>query len=62
MKPPREEYEAMIYRVAELSKHIEYSDMVLIPKHVPPDMKHHRIPAPDISFKESNLLFLIKEY
>ena len=30
-------------------------------KHVPPDIKHHRIPAPDLSFERSNLLFLIAE-
>ena len=30
-------------------------------KHVPPDIKHHRIPAPSLSFTESNLPFLINE-
>lgn len=30
-------------------------------KHIPPDIKHHRIPAPNISFVESNLPFLIRE-
>jgi hypothetical protein len=30
-------------------------------KHVPPDMKRHRIPAPGPSFTEPNLLFLIQE-
>lgn len=30
-------------------------------KHVPPDIKHNRIPAPGISFEEPNLLFLIQE-
>ena len=30
-------------------------------KHVPPDIKHHRIPAPDLSFERPNLLFLIAE-
>ena len=30
-------------------------------KHVPPDIKHHRIPAPDISFIRPNLPFLIQE-
>ncbi|MFQ5636790.1 MAG: TolB family protein [bacterium] len=30
-------------------------------KHVPPDIKHNRIPAPNLSFKELNLIFLIKE-
>lgn len=30
-------------------------------KHVPPDIKHHRLPAPGISFTEPNLPFLIAE-
>ncbi len=30
-------------------------------KHVSPDMKHNRIPAPGISFTEPNLPFLIRE-
>ena len=30
-------------------------------KHVPPDIKHHRIPAPGISFEHPNLPFLIEE-
>jgi hypothetical protein len=30
-------------------------------KHVPPDIKHHRIPAPDMSFEAPNLPFLIHE-
>lgn len=30
-------------------------------KHVPPDMKHNRIPAPGLSFHQPNLPFLIQE-
>jgi hypothetical protein len=30
-------------------------------KHIPPDIKHHRIPAPKLSFTEPNLPFLILE-
>jgi len=30
-------------------------------KHVPPDIKHHRLPAPDMSFTRPNLPFLIRE-
>ena len=30
-------------------------------KHIPPDIKHHRILAPGISFSEPNLTFLIRE-
>jgi hypothetical protein len=30
-------------------------------KHVHPDIKHHRIPAPELSFTRPNLPFLIEE-
>lgn len=30
-------------------------------KHVPPDIKHNRIPAPNLSFTQPNLPLLIKE-
>ena len=30
-------------------------------KHIPPDIKHHRIPAPNISFEHPNLSWLLKE-
>lgn len=30
-------------------------------KHTPPDMKHHRIPAPNMSFTQPNLESLIQE-
>lgn len=30
-------------------------------KHIPPDIKHHRIAAPDLSFTRPNLPFLIEE-
>jgi hypothetical protein len=30
-------------------------------KHVPPNIKHNRIPAPEISFSRPNLSFLIEE-
>jgi hypothetical protein len=30
-------------------------------KHVPPDIKHHRLPAPQMSFSRPNLLELIAE-
>lgn len=30
-------------------------------QHVPPDIKHHRIPAPEMSFTRPNLPFLIEE-
>ena len=30
-------------------------------KHIPPDIKHHRIPAPNMSFERPNLPALIQE-
>ncbi len=30
-------------------------------KHIPPDIKHNRVPAPGISFEQPNLPFLIEE-
>lgn len=30
-------------------------------KHIPPNMKHHRVPVPGLSFAEPNLPFLIQE-
>ena len=30
-------------------------------KHIPPDIKHHRVPAPGLSFHQPNLSFLIEE-
>ena len=30
-------------------------------KRIPPDIKHHRIPAPGLNFTEPNLPFLIRE-
>ena len=30
-------------------------------KHVRPDIKHHRVPAPGLSFQAPNLPFLIRE-
>jgi len=30
-------------------------------KHIPPDIKHHRVPEKNLSFKRSNLMFLIEE-
>lgn len=30
-------------------------------KHVPPDIKHHRIPAPELSFTQPNIPALVEE-
>ena len=30
-------------------------------KHIPPDIRHHRIPTPELSFTRPNLAFLIHE-
>ncbi len=130
MSQTRDSYEQFIYGIADLSDHIRYSDLLVIPvgknlcvikgsihfdkairlevrealnftldewitgysykvyrnneslywydsqghpddpelqsthplhKHIPPDIKHHRIPASNISFKEQNLTSLISE-
>jgi hypothetical protein len=29
-------------------------------KHIPPDIKHHRVPAPGLSFEQPSLLLLIR--
>ncbi len=41
----------------------DYSRFVVMPhhKHTPPDIKHHRIPAPNMSFTQPNLPALIQE-
>jgi len=30
-------------------------------KHIPPNIKHNRIPAPHLSFRDENLIYLIQE-
>jgi len=30
-------------------------------KHLPPDIKHNRVPAPDLTFDQPNIPFLIRE-
>jgi len=30
-------------------------------KHIPPDIKHHRVPAPELNFSRPNLTLLIRE-
>lgn len=30
-------------------------------KHIPPDIKHHRIPAPELSFNQPNIPWLVEE-
>ena len=30
-------------------------------KHIPPDIKHHRIPAAELSFEQPNIPFLVQE-
>ena len=52
------DYEEFIYTLPQqfrsISSHPHH-------KHVPPDIKHHRIPAPELSFTKPNLPFLIQE-
>ena len=46
------EYELFVYSLADQFPHH---------KHIPPDIKHHRVPAPGLNFTEPNLPFLIRE-
>ena len=46
------EYERFVYTLQQRIPHI---------LHIPPDIKHHRIPAPGLSFTAPNLPFLINE-
>lgn len=51
------EYELFIYTLSHTylaSTHPHH-------KHIPPDIKHNRIPAPGLSFTRPNLPFLIEE-
>jgi hypothetical protein len=65
-------YEAYIYQLPTRYPAIQSSTLVLVRgevrfqthshhKHVPPDVKHNRIPAPGLSFSHPNLPFLIEE-
>lgn len=74
MLPALDQYEQFIYSLPDTYPVIRHSTLVVIRhgpafaeitgqnhKHVPPDIKHHRIPAPGISFEQPNLPFLIEE-
>ena len=40
----------------------DYEEFVYtLPQHFPPDIKHHRVPAPELSLTHPNLPFLIEE-
>ena len=55
-----EEYEKFVYDIPNQFPSVRYSTLPHH-KHVPPDLKHHRVPAPHLSFDHPNLPFLIKE-
>ncbi|MGH9752784.1 MAG: hypothetical protein ACREA2_08365 [Blastocatellia bacterium] len=70
------EYEEFIYTLPKQFPAIDYSTLVVSQphpnepslavghphhKHIPPDIKHHRLPAPELSFTRANLPFLIAE-
>lgn len=74
MKPTREEYESTYGYIAHAGNELQYwydsqehPDNPFLAsthphhKHVPPDIKHNRIPALHLSFRISNLPFLIQE-
>jgi len=64
-------YEGYIYSLSERYPSIQRStphpnDPALAStdphhKHIPPDIKHHRVVAPDLSFARPNFSFLIEE-
>ncbi len=49
------DYEIFVYSLRDTFPSIPHH------KHVPPDIKHHHIPAPGLSFTRPNLPFLIEE-
>jgi hypothetical protein len=63
----RVHYEQLVYTLPARYPSMRLSTLVLAPpthphhKHIPPNIKHHRIPAPDVSFTRPNLPFLIEE-
>lgn len=60
----RTQYEQMVYT---LPARYPYPDDPALAatfphhKHIPPNIKHHRVPAPDLSFTRPNLPVLIAE-
>lgn len=65
-------YAAFIYDLPNRYPAIQRSSLVYIPlgslvsthphhKHIHPDIKHNRIPAPNLTFTGPNLPFLIEE-
>jgi hypothetical protein len=46
------EYEQFVYSLAAPHPHH---------KHIPPELKHHRVPAPSLSFSVPNLPFLVQD-
>jgi hypothetical protein len=56
------DYELFIYTLQDGYASIRKSTLT-VPhhKHTPPDVKHHRIPAPGLSFTRPNLPFLLQE-
>jgi hypothetical protein len=45
-------YEDFIYDLPNLFPVVVYSTLVAVRQHVPPDMKHNRVPAPGLSFTQ----------
>ncbi len=58
------EYERFVYTLQQRHPSIRCSTLTVTDphhKHIPPDIKHHRIPAPELSFTRPNLPVLIEE-
>ena len=48
------EYERFVYTIQQRVPGILRSTLV-VAQHMPPDIKHHRVPAPGLSFAAPNL-------
>jgi hypothetical protein len=60
----RTHYEQLVYTLPSRYRSIRLSTLMSTQphhKHVLPDIKHHRVPAPDLSFTRPNLPFLVEE-
>jgi hypothetical protein len=61
-----EDYELFLYTLPERFKSIRHSTVTLASthphhKHILPDIRNHRVPAPEMSFTRPNLPSLIAE-
>ena len=50
------EYENFVYTLSQ-----QYPYILHLTKHIPPNIKHHRVPAPALSFTHPYITFLLHE-